>query len=134
MAAFALNSAVNFQRLLVFVLVIFFPFRFCKDNHFSLWSKFQGALYFHPHSRNLVMGDQIICLHNLDSRSILHGGHTHAGGEPKITFLAFGNMVFVAFQLDLRVADGSGAEVFVLEYRIIGIRHDGLGGDEKLDC
>ena len=31
--------------LLVFVLVIFFPFRFCKDNHFNLWSKFQGTLY-----------------------------------------------------------------------------------------
>ena len=40
MATFALNSAVNFRRLLVFVLVIFFPFRFCKDNHFNLWSNF----------------------------------------------------------------------------------------------
>jgi hypothetical protein len=30
----------DFKRLLVFVLVIFFPFRFCKDNHFNLWSNF----------------------------------------------------------------------------------------------
>ena len=60
MATFALNSAVNFRRLLVFVLVIFFPFRFCKDNHFNLWSKFQGALYFYLLFLCVLMGNSFL--------------------------------------------------------------------------
>ena len=84
------------------------------------------------------MVQQIICLHNLDTRGILHGGHAHAGDEPEVPLLAFVHIVFLALQLDLQVAVGSSAEVLVLEYRIIGIRHDGLGGDENLtveyDC
>lgn len=42
-ATFALNSAVNFRRLVFFELFIFFYL--CKDNHFSRWSEIWGIWY-----------------------------------------------------------------------------------------
>ena len=67
------------------------------------------------HPNILIIFVQVICLDNLNARGIFHGGHAHASGDPEVTFLAFAHIVFVALQLDLRVAVGSDAEALVLQ-------------------